>query len=168
MGLDCTAYKNIQTMNSEEIEYDYYDEDQEYKTPKNGVCFYLNKGFPNSALDIIENATYKYEDTFSWRAGSYSGYGEWRNWLATIAGFQSSKDFWQKANINTPFYQLIYFSDAEGTLGTLTCKKLLEDFIKFENQVNSLHESYNYFKEFYQTWKKALEFASQNGAISFQ
>lgn len=164
MGLDCSAYKNIQQMNEDEIEY--YDED-EYKEPKNGTRFYINPGFPHVAQDIRENGIYKYQEKFNWRAGSYSGYGEWRNWLATIAGFKSSQDFLDNANNETPFHDLINFSDCEGTLGTLTCQKLLKDFITFQDKVNSINDSYNYYKEIFQTWKSALEMASENGAISF-
>lgn len=62
---------------------------------------------------------------------------------------------------------MINFSDCEGTLGTLVCQKLLKDFVEFQYRVDQLSDQHSYNKELYATWRKALEMASDNGAIAF-
>lgn len=169
MGLDCTAYKNIRQMNENEITYDEY-EDENGKVvdryPNNGVSFYINPGFTEVAKEILPDAIYDFEDSFRWKAGSYSGYNSWRNWLATVAGWKSDEDAWSNGKNGQPFFELIHFSDCEGTLGTQTCQKLLQDFINFESKAKTMSQGSYYF-DMYTNWKKAMTIASENGAISF-
>lgn len=170
MGLDCTAYKNIRQLEESEIDYEEYkDKDGKVleRYPRNGYIFYINPGFPHAAKDIRADVVYGYEEDFRWRAGSYSGYGEWRNWLATIAGYKGSEDVWDNAKEGDVFFELINFSDCEGTLGTLVCRKLLNDFIKFQPVVDKISDDYNYYKQRYADWTYALTLAADNGAISF-
>ena len=170
MGLGCKAYKNIRQMTVEEIEYDEYKDEQLNvieRFPKNGKQFWLNKNFPHAAKDIRPDAVYTYEDSMSWMAGSYSGYNQWRSWLATIGGWTGSEEAWKTGEWGDPFFEMINFSDCEGTLGTLVCQKLLKDFIEFQYRVDQLSDQHSYNKELYATWRKALEMAADNGAISF-
>ena len=61
---------------------------------------------------------------------------------------------------------MINFSDCEGTIGTQTCQKLLQDFISFEEKAKQMSQDSYYFN-LYVTWKEAMIIASENGAISF-
>lgn len=166
MGLDCTAYKNIKKINEEDIRYDEYKDEEGNvvdKYPNNGIVFYIND-ISHAAKDIDGKAVYSYEESYGWRAGSYSGYNSWRNNLAKLAGWESDHDAWENGKLGDSFYELINFSDCEGTLGTEVCKKLLKDFIEFEDKVN---KNDTYFYNLYLEWKKAFTIAAENGAISF-
>lgn len=169
MGLDCTAYKNIRQMSKEEVTYDEYEDENGQvvdRYPNNGISFYVNPGFSEVAKEIQPQAIYDFEEKFSWRAGSYSGYNSWRNWLAKLAGWKNDEDAWNNGKNGQPFYELINFSDCEGTIGTQTCQKLLQDFISFEEKAKQMSQDSYYFN-LYVTWKEAMIIASENGAISF-
>lgn len=170
MGLDCTAFKNIRQMNEDEIQYEEYkDEDDNIvdRYPLNGREFFINPDFPHAAEDIIPNAVYTFEEKYGWRAGSYSGYNEWRTLIAQVAGWKDDQDAWDNGNLGDPFFELIMFSDCEGTLGTTVCQKLLQDFLNFEDKYNEMIGDNRYYKNVYQEWKKGLALAAQNGAIKF-
>lgn len=70
----------------------------------------------------------------AFRAGSYSGYNWWREILAKLVGITDINAFWIKTGgINNrkgkePFFELINFSDCEGTLPLRECKRLKKDF----------------------------------------
>lgn len=160
MGLDCTAYSNLRQLHVEEIQFPEHKE-------KNETIFYLNEDYPNSAKDILPDVVYLYDKKESWKSGSYGSYNQWRDWLATLGGWKSTDHACQKGNWGDPFFELINFSDCEGTLGTNVCKKLLKNFIDFQHKADALSSEYNYYKKLYNQWRFAFEVASDNGAISF-
>lgn len=73
----------------------------------------------------------------SFRAGSYSGFHDWRCWLAALsnitldkmAGF--TKDSPISWNKDMPFKALLYHSDCDGVIGPAACKKLASDFNRY-------------------------------------
>lgn len=162
MGLDITAHKNLTApQGSEEVR----DAEGDLLWRDGWHEIYLNNSFPGYGDNLQDGQVYKSEDSFGFRAGSYGGYSEWRNQLAKLAGYSSAEQCWQTPEKPGPFYELINFSDCEGVIGPETSKKLAEDFATF-GHVASLHED-EYFRAKYQDWKKAFEFASENGCVDF-
>jgi len=149
MGLDVTAYKNIKWLRPIDRENDDYDLRIDISD------------FAERAEDL-KDGDYSYSDSYGFRAGSYSGYNSWRNELALLAGFGSAKNAWTKDS--GPFWELINFSDCEGTLGTFTCKKLLLDFKEFYAQAEKIG---GYFFDLYKEWTIGMELAAENGCFNF-
>lgn len=168
MGIAVVTYSGLRQMDESEIIYkELFDEDNEVieKFPENGFTFCKNKHFPHAAQDIPDDAVYSSESSTSFHAGSYSGYGEWRNWLAKIVGWESVNVAWEKGEYGQPFMELLKFSDCDGVLGTEVCKKLAKDFLDYEKE--AMQSSNDYHTELYQKWKSLFVLASNNGAISF-
>lgn len=148
MGLNISAYSNLRALYKNE-------------TPEKIASFYKNEDFPGRAAGIVDDAVYTYDECFSFRAGSYTGYNEWRNQLAQLAGYESAEDCWTKTE--GPFWELINFTDCEGVLGDETCAKLLIDFRNYLSAVQTT----DWFSELYMQWMKAMELASNYGAVKF-
>lgn len=168
MGLDITAYSQIKKLP------DVYNKDGEPLDPKtlepietDYFKSYLNSSFPGRADDVEDGECYTYADSFGFCAGSYSGYNGWREQLAEMAGYPSidnshAEGSWKAAK--GPFYELIYFSDCEGVLGTATCKKLLADF---EVRADDVAYEDSYFAKKYKEWHKAIKLAANDGCVRF-
>jgi len=167
MGLDITAYSNIR-----EIRPAMQDEDTDHGETK----FWINKDFLGREDGIKEKTIYAYEDSHGFRAGSYSGYGIWRNKLAELAGYPLAEEnfFGFKrmthsggawAATEGPFWELINFADNEGTIGPVVSAKLAKDFAEFQAKADAHPEEW--FRERYADWRKAFDLAAQNGAVSF-
>ena len=98
----------------------------------------------NQSAGLEDECYYKYSssDYKAFRAGSYSGYGKWREQLSEAIGI-NIEDLWVlvsrdiKLNdllgsnpINEiPFVELLCLSDCEGTIGPIVSKKLHNDFV---------------------------------------
>jgi len=132
--------------------------------------------FPERFDDLQSGTVYAFKSSFEFRAGSYSGYNAWRNELAKLAGYKASPyEFLGKTELRYdatawrlqqgPFWELINFSDAEGVIGPIACKKVYQDFIQYSEAAEKHPDPY--FKESYADWKKAFEMCADNGAIVF-
>ncbi|KWO50055.1 hypothetical protein WT98_17135 [Burkholderia territorii] len=64
-----------------------------------------------------------------------------------------------------PFWELIDFSDAEGTIGPEVCRKVYQDFVQYRDLATQV--STPYFYDSYVDWMKAFEMCANNGAIVF-
>ena len=178
MGLDITAYENIK-------ESDAILKDGEPTDPKTGayrddafIC-YINLDFPERAAGLKDRVCYSFQGAFKFRAGSYGGCNDWREELAKLAGYpKASATRWggvieQRHDVGAlkvgkgPFFELIWFSDCEGFIGSEVSTKLANDFKEFESKAKDLPDPHNgWFFARYQDWKKAFEMASNNGAVS--
>ena len=184
MGLDISYYSKIKE--SKEIEDDFYPS---IYTSSNGYFIYqlgsLKKDAPYELTEESEDG--------SFRAGSYSGYGEWRNKLSVMAGYGDASDVWKDFGSNIrycklkkingeefkmkPFYELICFSDCEGVIGPEISKKLYQDFLDFDEKAKDFQKNNtdfypspyqgDYFYQLYQNWKEAFRVASEYGAVFF-
>lgn len=170
MGLDITAYSGLtKVKNLAEDDEDYYGNGKQTR-------FTDNRDFPDHFEGLEKNTIYGYDDSFSFRAGSYSSYSYWRGQLAELAGYGQDQlnpgetadpDFYAEAawaSKGGPFYELINFSDCEGTIGPKVVTKLLGDFEMFEAAAKNAGDD---FYLSYKDWKRAFELASNNGAVSF-
>jgi len=168
-GLDISAYENLTIVKSPIL------------TP-DGVPVAQNQitlspsGFPERFQGLEDGKVYEFKSHFAFRAGSYSGYNHWRNELAKLAGYkQSTYVFNGKTELRYdatvwklkegPFWELIDFSDAEGVIGPVVCKKIYKDFVLYADQARQHAE--DYFRESYEDWQKAFSMCADNGAIVF-
>src|SRR5882757_10407870 len=137
MGLGISAYRQIKKLDEE-----------------NDDCCRLTI-IPEFAerADGLEEGVYSFTEAFNFQAGSYSGYNEWRNQLAQLAGWKDDNAAWQATE--GPFWELINFADNEGTIGPKTAAKLAQDFSDFQAKADK--HSDHYWREKYDTWRKALE-----------
>lgn len=103
-------------------------------------------------------------DSMHFRAGSYSGHGDFRRKLAVLAGYEGGFDGALVLD-GGPFWELLCFSDCEGCLGPLVSAKLAKDFADFQDTVDS--KSGEYFRQLYASWRKAFEMAADGGMVVF-
>lgn len=164
MGLDITAYKQIQKVEAIDDGGDFY-----VKGTDDLVDFHatINPDFKERAEDIEDNSCYSAVDSFGFKAGSYGGYNAWRNSLARIAGYKKvdgrfDSGAWESRE--GAFYELINFSDCEGVIGSSVSKKLYQDFLSFDEKATQEGE---YFYPTYINFMTAFKFASESGAVDF-
>lgn len=113
----------------------------------------------------------------SFRAGSYSGYGQFRNLLCWAIHGITSEEFWNnKYADEEEFGALIDFSDCEGTMcysvvaelnrSFKNNRKKFKKFIEGEEACLSV-EDRQYYMEKYDEWTKATGVASDRGLLLF-
>ena len=167
MGLDITAYGNLVVAPSdvELDEYAYPKGDNYWKLTDNTVKS-TEEEFPGRTAGLTP-AIYSVGQTHRFRAGSYGGYNEWRNWLARLAGFKSAKEVWDTNPATGPFIELINFADNEGVIGPLVSAKLAKDFSEYEPEAEQRDAGQLFYLKLYREWRKAFELAANNGAVEF-
>ncbi|PCE34176.1 hypothetical protein [Burkholderia ubonensis] len=168
-GLDITAYSGLTIVESPHLSSD--------GMPQGENQVILDPGsFPDRFRGLESGKVYQFKSSFDFRAGSYSGYNAWRNELAKLAGYQPTMSVRNKVAESRydetvwkldhgPFWELIAFSDAEGTIGPDVCRKVYQDFVQYRNQAAQVPDAY--FYESYGDWMKAFEMCANNGAIVF-
>jgi len=130
--------------------------------------------------DGLKPGVYEVEGYASFRAGSYSGYNDWRAQLCYAVHRVAPDTLWRNeaAWEGKPFVELICFSDCEGVMGPKTCAKLAADFEKCRDEVTAwarkqarhhraLNVDVTYFLERYELWAKAFRRAAREGFVDF-
>lgn len=171
MGLDITAYRKV----VKETDVPLTEDGDPVNWGKYRKAW-VNPAFPGREGSIENGAIYSHEEAFGFRAGGYGWFGEWREMLAKIAGYPAAEaethrgvqilhaaSCWNGAT--GPFSELINFADNEGILGPEVSKKLLADFIAFEDQARASEDPD--FVESYLEWKHAFELAADGGMVDF-
>jgi len=172
MGLDITYYKGVVKNENPKMDEYGYPEGETFKV-------WENPSFPGRSHPLIDGAFYDYNSDDNHCDSFYCGYGahyRFRDNLAELAGYPeaTSNDdrgdtghhiyVWQNPKPG-PFYELIYFSDCEGIIGSDAATRLSKDFAQYQEKANQIDEEY--FKELYSSWRKAFEYASESGAVLF-
>ncbi|MCM3425575.1 hypothetical protein [Bacillus paralicheniformis] len=161
MGLDIRAYKNLKVVENPQFDEEGLVNWESEWMPGDSMKW-SEKHFPGRGEGIDPDTVYTWEDSFSFRAGSYSGYGLWRSQL---------DKFRDKFRIDHGFSELINFADNEGVIGPVVSKKLAKDFNDHKKAAElfarTLGQYGEYWIDLYKTWKKAFEMASENGAVEF-
>lgn len=177
MGLDISAYSGIKKLDATiNDDGEAIDNKTLEALPWDGSWFtpWVNPDFPGRADEIESGAVYSYEDCTGHGIG-YGGHYWWRDQLAKVASYplteQTQYGKTQYCHFagalaarGGPFYELINFSDCDGVIGTVVCKKLAADFAAFAEKAELEGGS---FYENYQYWREALDMASNNGCIRF-
>lgn len=160
MGLDIRVYKNMTKVTDPAV----LEKIQSCEEgPREGayelglVVPYINPHFESRAEGIEPGVPYNVSSEWGFRAGSYSGYGAWREQLAELVGITNLQGFWGRCEVmeeqgvepDVPFWQLLHFSDCEGTLGPVVSKKLAKDFADWEERAEKfareMHEASNIY-----------------------
>lgn len=164
MGLDITAYSNLQPVGKCDLDWEYCDSLKHIRA-------YSHESFPQSIRGLKLYVTddqftqsgcfVKTSDTakHGFRAGSYGGYNLWRSTLQNAFNPELAED--------KPFYELIWFSDCEGVIGPDAASDLFEDFVIHDNQAMTLPDEVGYFYSRYQDWTRACLLAKRSGLIEF-
>lgn len=169
MGLDITAYRKLSKVDNPALDADGDPTEETMDT-----CFCISpytlewsNNFGRAQADGLTAGVYDYEDTCGFRAGSYSGYGEWRRELAKLVGHMDIKELWEKLSPG-PFIELINFADNEGVIGPIASAKLAKDFADFKDRAEKHPDAdAPWFFELYCEWQKAFEMAADGGAVDF-
>ena len=190
MGLDISVISQIKPIFIPEgIELwsnEYYEWEEKQDIEGSIWNFRPNPYFPEQSKGLPNSFGYGTGEEYSFRAGSYSGYGEWRDLLARVALDMGSEGVWNKIDSGEgyseiPFSEVINFSDADGVIGPVASKKLHNDFVNYEKDIMKKldryylkfedfeidGETYEWFKQKYNDWKEAFRIASNNGAVIF-
>jgi hypothetical protein len=166
MGLDITAYSKVElleTLPDYDAYYEKYEDDSDTTQ-----YVYADQDFPARLTPIVGGGVYKiHGERSGFHAGSYSGYGEWRNDLALMALGLEARAVWNNRAgfAGCAFYELIDFSDCEGIIGTTAAQKLAADFDRFQDKADQ--DDSSYFREKYALWRKACHLAADSGFIYF-
>jgi len=190
MGLDISVISQIKPIYiPEDIELwsnEYYEWEEKQDIEGSIWNFQPNSYFPEQSEGLPKGFGYGTGEEYNFRAGSYSGYGEWRDLLARLALDMGSEGVWNKIDSGEgygeiPFSEVINFSDADGIIGPVASKKLHNDFVNYEKDIMKKldryylkfedfeidGETYDWFKHKYKDWKEAFRIASNNGAVIF-
>lgn len=169
MGLDITAYSNIDVVR-------YSSEYVEAFENVAGIDYgYVNSDFPHAITEGIgENTKFIYfmergaTERHSFRAGSYSGYNEFRR---TLCFGITDRDIFNNydKHRHIPFFEMICFSDCEGVFfGNEVCAKLHNDFVNNIHGYRQHVEEDEWMFQKYDDFMRAFEFGAQNGIVIFR
>ena len=137
-----------------------------------GHLRHVDPDFPLSSLDLQPGRCYIGSGTRrSFSAGSYSGYGQWRSMLCRSALGVEPHVVWDSAERwkESPFFELINFSDCEGMIGPLAAASLHEDFSANRELVTRVNQDagHLWFVDLYNTWEEAFALAANHGLVLF-
>lgn len=188
MGLDIAAYSNLNyvghhdksAFDDEDCGYDHVSGERIH------VEAYAYTEFPHALMGVpnvkpiplgaegvfigggcftVTEAT----ESHGFRAGSYSGYGMWREDLAHwFNPYRVDVD--GSPSPEGPFYELLWFAGNEGTIATAACASLLADFRQHRDayvayQAGATYGDYNVQR--YDDWIRAFELGAQSGLVDF-
>lgn len=121
-----------------------------------------NTDFPKHA-GTIRDGWYTYDESESGPSMGYGGYNRFREDLARLAGY-SIREAWAGLHEGEPFYEIVNFSDCEGTICAAMCKKLERDFTAFDERAQKLDQ---WFYDKYVEMHAAIKCAAKDGALKF-
>jgi hypothetical protein len=153
MGLDITAFSYAERTKEDE---------------SNDKIYHAMSANDIDRLDGWREGFYEGRVYFNFRAGSYSGYNEWRSWLSWSILDVSPDKIWNEPEMyaGCPFVELINFGDNEGAIGPLTAAKLAKDFERYQKQVDQ-GDYPSWCKAKYAEWRKAFKLAAKEGLVIF-
>ena len=147
MGLDISAVSKLEPIEVPEDIEKWSDEWYDWESEIGGDVYnvYSMDAFPEQS-EGLEDGAYISRDGehTSFRAGSYSGYGTWREWMASAVmqgilnktgGATAMWHSSDEGDYSLPFMDIINFSDSEGMIGTVASKRLYNDFRRYENDI---------------------------------
>lgn len=174
MGLDISVYTDASPLAEQPVkDAEGYWPDSVWDT-EGTVFAWAEKGMERSLRGLTPDTWYAADYSNGFRAGSYGGYNRFREDLCRAALGVEPKEVWAApaAWAEKPFYELINFSDAEGTIGPEAAADLYRDFAEHEERVLASTglegEDLIWFGELYAEWKEAFRVASEgHGLVQF-
>lgn len=181
MGLDVSAYRRATKLDV------IFDEDGEALDKQTNepvdydVRAFVNTDFPGREEGVEDGAAYTAQEGMSFRTG-YGAHGAWREDLAKMAGYAATavdNGFGGSTEMHSggawaaeggPFWELINFSDCEGTIGPVVSAKLDKDFSEWDERAKHFDDANGLDGRFYnrfQEWRQAFEMASDGGMVDF-
>lgn len=164
MGPQFNVFSKLTKMKMSEVRL-YEDGTPE---ESNVTSFYSNPAYPAHIAGLDTTQFYRWGGKkMKFGTSTYEEYFEFKNHLAQIAGFENLEELW---GCGQPafFIELINFSNTEGTIGPIICRKLYNDFkdnYDIAGQYFLRLEDGKKFWVHYQNWCRSLSVARQNGAI---
>jgi len=169
MGLDISAYERATLLRNHGEECDdCCDSDAVVH-----LMAWAYEGHEQSLLGLIHGGFYEVSPwpQITFRAGSYSSYNDWRDNLARRALGVSVETVWANlaAYRDKPFFELLHFSDCEGTIGPKAAANLDSDFAALRGRVKSHAlpdaEQEAWFMSRYDAFGAAFEAAARGGLV---
>lgn len=168
MGLDISAWRRLEPCAEPSIDDDSFE---------TVVSVFASKNFPGRTEGLADGY-YTGERCEAlgpfggFKAGSYSGYGAWREWLAKLAEYPLGPDdahphaggAWEQSG--GPFWELINFYDNEGSIGPVVSAKLAADFAAWDERAKAASPD-GWEHDRYKLWRLAFEWASDGGCVEF-
>lgn len=181
MGLDITAYSKLRAvgLHTEETWCDNEDHIGAFAYASFPASF---EGLPilgtktAGGCTFFEGGCYEPTDgtkTLDFPAGSYLGYGLWREDLARqFNPARVHRDelpaHMDEPDPELPFYELIWFADDEGCIGELAAANLLADFEAHAGRYSPGAGLYSGgWREKYHDWTEAFRLAADGGLVRF-
>jgi hypothetical protein len=165
MGLDITACEHASPV----IPCDQDNEDHAYT---DHIIAWVFEGFERSLRGLEMGVCYEVSGEMTeFRVGSYSSYHAWREELAQRALRVSAMTVGEYPSIfvNQPFFELINFSDDEGTIGPEAASDLAADFGALRAKIAARPwadpEDEAWFMEVYDQLQCAFERAAGGGGL---
>lgn len=164
MGLDITAYSHLEPVGLH-VDLGTWCEDDNHVQVMTYDSFPQSyRGLPDLGrwLDFIVGGCYAITpqtETHRFRAGSYGGYGVWRDDLREQFNPESDPD--------GPFYELIWFADNEGAIGPEAAADLLKDFEQHADAYVTDGYVFGHSREKYADWTRAFRLAADSGLVDF-
>ena len=175
MGLDIIVYSKLEHQRDERVEQVM----ESLFSPLGEEVIEITEGEENlRCSDMAIGKWHRTDDTkvTHFRAGSYSGYNQFRNLLAQAFHGVDAEEIWSDENSfeGTPFYEMINFSDCDGVFGPTDSAKLYQDFEEGEDDfVDFVGEHFEdddeaeIFLEVYREFKEGFELAADEGILIY-
>lgn len=173
MGLDITAYSRLEYVGAHEINPENNEgetgpwcyNDDHIQAVAYDAFPQSFRGIPELSKLTVGTDAFLFGGCFKlteqtqihgFRAGSYMGYGMWRDDLR--------RQFNPNTEPDNPFYELIWFADNEGCIGALAAAELLADFRANKDAYVPIAD---WAREKYEDWTRAFELAADGGLVNF-
>lgn len=167
MGLDITAYRKLKKLDV------VFDADG--KPLAGSVGVWASRDFPGREEGLEDGAAYAYEETDEVLSMGYISYNRWREQLAQLAGYPTTRIHrhgieeytcaaacWMGAT--GPFSELINFADNEGVIGPVVAAKLARDFAEWDGKAGLIGGR---FYETYCDLRRGCDMAADGGMLDF-
>jgi hypothetical protein len=179
MGLDVTAYRRLERVADWPEGVEDIDDVARYDFDQ-GTYIWNGRRVvevhPWGQGDFPEHhnltpGLYAYADKTGWRAGSYSGYNDWRDWLSRAALGVSAETVWRDFDRwrDRGAAWLVNFSDCEGIIGAEVCARILADLRENESMIRE--QTFGPEAEWHlaklDAWLAGLEMAADGGMLDF-
>ena len=163
MGLDIVAFEHASPV---------IPCDQDLEEDDEHVVAWVDEDMARSLRGLQMGRCYETSgNVIEFRAGSYSGYNKWRDELARRALDLPAATVWEDPSrfVEAPFFELINFSDCEGTIGPDAAADLATDFCALRARIaaqplaNPQEETW--FMDVHDQFQEAFELAASGGGL---